>query len=248
KLPTAGKEAVVKMLAEVAGLSEDQIARVFQFLEISGTPEQVLDRLADMFSAIAVGQKGIAEMRELLSLIDGAGIDRKHIELDLTIARGLDYYTGTVFETFLTDLPHLGSVMSGGRYDGLIGFFANKDLPAVGISVGLDRLFAGMEELGIVTRANATADALMTQFDRTLMPTYLQICKMLRDKGINVELYHQADKLGKQLQYADRRGIGRAIIIGPDEARAGVAQVKQLAEQRQVQVPIADLPACLTTP
>src|SRR2546430_8945618 len=103
-----------------------------------------------MVAGIEVGQKGIAEMRELYSLMDAAGINRDHLKIDLSIARGLDYYTGTVFETFLTDLPHLGSVMSGGRYDGLIGFFAGKDLPAVGISVGLDRLFAGLEELGAV--------------------------------------------------------------------------------------------------
>ncbi|HEY3997296.1 MAG TPA: histidine--tRNA ligase [Candidatus Xenobia bacterium] len=244
KLPTAGPDAVKQMLAGL-GLSDAQVAKVFQFLDLKGTPEEVLGKLAPWFAEIPAGATGIQEMRTLLTLIDGAGIPRSHIHLDLSIARGLDYYTGTVFETFLTDLPHLGSVMSGGRYDGLIGFFAGRDLPAVGISVGLDRLFSGLEELGKVDRALSTAQMLMTQMDAALLPLYLKTAGELRHHGLRVEMYHQADKLGKQLQYADKRGIPLAVIIGSDEAARGVAQVKLLAEKRQDEVPLSSLAAWL---
>jgi histidyl-tRNA synthetase len=232
------------MLAK-AGLTEEQVERVFRFLELQGPPNEVLTRLETMFTGLEVGLKGIEEMRTLLSLVDAAGVPAEHIHLDLSIARGLDYYTGTVFETFLGDLPHLGSVMSGGRYDGLIGFFSGKNLPAVGISVGLDRLFSGLEELGLVPKVGSTAEVLVTQFDASMTGEYLRLCGALRAVGLRVELYHTADKIGKQLQYADRRGIDWAVIVGPDDIARKVAQVKTLSQKQQQEVPLDDLPAWL---
>ncbi|NDD28080.1 MAG: histidine--tRNA ligase [Proteobacteria bacterium] len=245
KLPSQGRERVESLLAEEVGLDARQIATVFGFLDISGEIEDVLARLDTLFAEVPLAREGIADLRQIFSHARSAGLDMSRLGLDLTIARGLDYYTGAVFETFLEDLPSLGSVMSGGRYDGLIGFFAKQDIPAVGISVGLDRLFSGMEELGVMKPQTATAEVLVTIFDAALTPRCLELASRLRSAGINAELYYQADSLGKQLQFADRRGIPLALIVGENEVAQGVVGLKVLAEKRQETVPLDQLEARL---
>lgn len=241
KLPSQGRARVEQLLAEEVSLTPDQIETVFRFLDISGEVEDVLGRLDVLFAEVPLAREGIADLREIFSSARHAGLDMSRLGLDLTIARGLDYYTGAVFETFLEDLPAIGSVMSGGRYDGLIGFFAKQDIPAVGISVGLDRLFSGMEELGIMKPQTATAEVLLTLFDKALMPRYLELAARLRAAGIPTELYYQTDSLGKQLQFADRRGIPLALIMGESEAAQGLVGIKVLAEKRQESVPLDQL-------
>ena len=236
KLPSQGRERVLELLHTDCGLDDAQVEAVFRFLDLAATECDILvliDRLEAFFHEVPVALEGVSDLRRIFVGAQQAGLDLARLHLDLTIARGLDYYTGAVFETFLEDLPGLGSVMSGGRYDGLIGFFARQDLPAVGISLGLDRLFAGLEELGIMKPCSATARVLVTQLEPALEPDYLALAARLRRAGIPTELYHQCDSLGKQLQFADRRGIPYALILGGNERANGVIGLKILAEQRQ---------------
>lgn len=233
KLPSQGRARVEELLRTEVGLSDTQIDTVLRFLDISGAVEDVLTRLDTLFADVPLAREGVQDLREIFLHLREAGLDMSRLGLDLTIARGLDYYTGAVFETFLEDLPAIGSVMSGGRYDGLIGFFAKQDIPAVGISVGLDRLFSGMEELGIMKPQTATAHVLVTLFDKSLTAHYLEVAARLRNTGIPTELYYQFDSLGKQLQFADRRGIPIALIIGENERARNEVTLKILAEKQQ---------------
>jgi histidyl-tRNA synthetase len=157
--------------------------------------------------------------------------------LDLSIARGLDYYTGTIYETYLGALPQIGSVCSGGRYDNLAGLFTRQPLPGVGASLGLDRLLAAMDELGLVATASTPAPVLITFFDESRLGDYLRIGRALRAGGIATEVFPQCRPLGKQLQYADRKGFRAALIAGAQEFEAGVWQVKDLHKQLQQAVP-----------
>lgn len=161
--------------------------------------------------------------------------------VDFSIARGLDYYTGLIFETNLTKAPQFGSVLSGGRYDNLVGMFANKPVPAVGASIGLDRLIAALEELKVVKAEKTTTKALIVNFDESLAPQYLKLASDLRAAGVNTVLYFETSDLKKQLSYADDKGIPFAIMYGPNEAKEGVAIVKDLKKGTQEKVKLGDI-------
>ena len=163
---------------------------------------------------------------------------RNALKLDPSIARGLDYYTGVVVETQLDDLPTIGSVASGGRYDNLAGLYTKEKLPGVGASLGLDRLLAALEQLGRLPTAKTPAPVLICMFDATRRNDYLKLAAQLRAAGIGVEVYPEAKKLGKQLQYADKQGFRAALIIGENEFAAGQCQVKNLATRRQRDRPL----------
>ena len=160
--------------------------------------------------------------------------------MDVSIARGLDYYTGVIFETFLDDLPGIGSVCSGGRYDNLAGLYTKQDLPGIGASLGLDRLLAAMEELGMIEKVRTPAEVLIAYFDRDRLNDYLQLAAQLRTAGICVEVYPDPKKLGQQLKYADQRGFRAAIIAGSREFEAGMCQVKNLQTGDSQECPLAD--------
>ena len=163
------------------------------------------------------------------------------IDLDVSIARGLDYYTGTVFETFLTDLPEIGSVCSGGRYNDLASLYTKTVLPGIGASLGLDRLLAAMQKLGMLEERAATSDVLLTFFAKDRSADYVALAHRLRREGLAVELYPEPKKLGKQLEYADRRGHPLAIIVGDDEWERQVAQVKVLATKESFELRLTEL-------
>ncbi len=169
----------------------------------------------------------------------------------MTIARGLDYYTGTVFETFLDALPSLGSVCSGGRYDNLAELYTTQKLPGIGASLGLDRLLAGMEELGMLPKASTPAQVFIPYFDPARLADYLRLAARLRAAGFGVEVFPEPKKLGQQLKYADRRGFRVALVAGENEFAAGTIQVKNLATTESQTVPLDDelteLIAALTT-
>jgi histidyl-tRNA synthetase len=160
------------------------------------------------------------------------------LRLDLATARGLDYYTGTVFETFLDALPGIGSVCSGGRYDNLAELFTAQELPGIGASLGLDRLLAAMEELGMVEKVATPAAVFIPYFDQDRLHDYLRLASALRTAGIGVEVFCDPKKLGQQLKYADRRGFRVALIAGGNEFRAGTCQVKDLQTGSQQDVPL----------
>ncbi len=233
KLAKIGADAVVAEMVERVGATEAQARQVLDTAKIverigSPNPHATLDHLGGLLSSNETGMLGVSRLRELFTAATTAGIPMERVELDVSIARGLDYYTGTIFETFLGDLPTIGSVCSGGRYDNLAGLFTKERLPGVGASLGLDRLLAAMEELKLIGTQATPAPVLVTQFDAARLGDYLRIGRMLRADGINVEVYPEATKLGKQLKYADRKGFALALIAGSDEFAQGLWQVKNL--------------------
>ena len=165
--------------------------------------------------------------------------------IDPSIARGLDYYTGTVYETLLGDLPAIGSVCSGGRYDDLAGLYTKQHLPGVGASLGLDRLMAAMEELGLLQDAATSADVFIVQFSAEALPSYITLARRLRQAGLRIELYPEAKGMGRQLKYADRKGFPIALIGGPDELEKGVWQVKDMRDGSSDDVADGDLVSLL---
>ena len=166
----------------------------------------------------------------------------ERLRLDLSIARGLDYYTGTIYETFLTDLPAIGSICSGGRYDDLAGLFTRQKLPGVGASLGLDRLLAAMEKLELLPRTSTPAPVLIVQFVADRLGDYQKMARSLRAEGMGVEVFPEAKKVGKQLKYADRRGFRVALIAGSNEFAEGVWNVKDLAAgAQQEKIPTAEV-------
>jgi histidyl-tRNA synthetase len=243
KLPKIGREAVVEEMTRGGATGAAQAERVLALAQTEGTNAEILDRLRRDFGGNPRAADGIARLTELLDVARTAGIPEERLRLDLSIARGLDYYTGTIYETFLDDLAGIGSVCSGGRYDNLAGLYTKQKLPGVGASLGLDRLLAAMEELNLLPKATTPAPVLVVQFSADRLGDYQMMARSLRAAGIGVEVFPEAKKVGQQLQYADRRGFQVALIAGPDEFAQGVWNVKDLrsATQRE-KVPTADVP------
>jgi histidyl-tRNA synthetase len=177
----------------------------------------------------------------LLAATAAAGVPEARLRLDVSIARGLDYYTGTIFETFLDQLPTIGSVCSGGRYDNLAGLYTSQELPGIGASLGLDRLLDAMQDLGLVEKVSTPAQVFIPFFDATRLHDYLQLAAGLRSRGIGVEVYPDPKKLGQQLKYADRRGFRLALIAGENEFQAGTCQIKDLARGDSRVVPLTEV-------
>ncbi|HEY2910061.1 MAG TPA: histidine--tRNA ligase, partial [Gemmataceae bacterium] len=248
-LDKLGKQGRAAVLAELtaavaergAGLTEEQANRVVALASTTGGNAEVLERVERDFGSNAKAAEGIAKLRELLAVAKTAGVPDGRLRIDLAIARGLDYYTGTIYETFLTDLPGIGSVCSGGRYDNLAGLYTKLALPGVGASLGLDRLLAAMEELKLLPQASTPATVLIVQFSADRLGDYQRLARMLRAAGIATEVYPDAKKIGPQLQYAERRGFTLAVIAGPDEFASRVCKVKVLAKREEQTIPEADL-------
>ncbi|MGI6400856.1 MAG: histidine--tRNA ligase [Thermoguttaceae bacterium] len=228
KITKIGADAVVAEMTQTADVTEKQARSILEILSVQGSNEEVLTKLETLLGGNELGLEGVAELRQILAATAAAGVPSERFVLDLSIARGLDYYTGTVYESFLTELPQLGSVCSGGRYDNLAELFTKQTLPGVGASLGLDRLFAGLEELGMLEKILTTVDVFIPLFDESLTTKYFEIAANLRRKGVGVELYPESRKLGAQLKYADKKGIPLAVLIGSDEAMRGVANLKDL--------------------
>jgi histidyl-tRNA synthetase len=241
KLPKIGREAVIAEMTGDVGATAEQAGRILDLAELKGDAATMLSRLDDMLTGSNAGLTGAARLRELFAASAQAGLPADRVELDLSIARGLDYYTGTIYETFLTDQRGIGSVCSGGRYDNLAGLFTKQKLPGVGASLGLDRLLAAMEIMGLVEGASTPADVFIAQFDASSLGAYHQLGRRLRAAGLTVEVFPDAGKVGKQLQYADRKGHKLAVIAGENEFKAGVWQVKNLRAGSQEEVPDASL-------
>ena len=196
-------------------------------------------RAADLLRRVA-GEEPSAPLAAVRDAVLAAGVDAARVRIDSSIARGLDYYTGIVFETRLDDLEGIGSVCSGGRYDDLAQLYTKERLPGVGASLGLDRLLAAMEELKLVQKRSSTAPVFLPYFALERLADYLRLAARLRAAGIGVELYPDPKKLGAQLKYADRRGFRFALILGPDEWERRRAQVKSLAGGDARDVPLED--------
>jgi histidyl-tRNA synthetase len=223
--------------------------RILELVAIRGTAAEVMARLgamADRPGANPVFVKGVRELGEVVAALEAFGVPESHWSINLGIARGLDYYTGTVYETFLTDHPGMGSVCSGGRYENLASQYTRSRLPGVGISIGLTRLFYVLSEAGLVHPGTSTVKVLVTQFDPSLLPGCLALAAELRGHGVNTEIHLEPAKLARQFKYADRAGIPFAVVMGPDEMAKGVVTVKDLRTGTQVSIPRADLAGYFT--
>lgn len=243
KLDKRGAEAVRDTLTgEGFGLSAEVVGKILEFVQIrSHGHDDALARLDALGQGGAVFNEGIAELREVLGLVRSLGVPESHYAINLSIARGLDYYTGTVYETLLDDYPQIGSICSGGRYEDLASHYTRSKLPGVGISIGLTRLFWQLREAGLVDTADSCVQVLVSLMDEARMPTYLAIANELRVGGLNTEVQLEPRKLAKQFQYADRAGIRFVVIVGEDEEARGVVSVKDLRRAEQFEVARADL-------
>ena len=240
KLAKIGHEKVIEEMKVEAGLTEAQAAEVLRLAALEGTNDQILSAARTLVSGSELGEAGIERMSELLRNVRAAGVQEDRVRLDVSIARGLDYYTGVVFETFLDELPDIGSICSGGRYDNLAGLFTKQQLPGVGASLGLDRLLAAMEELGKIEKVRTPAQVLVTYFDKQRLGDYLRLASLLRAQGLAVEVYPEPKKLGQQLKYADSRGHRVALVAGEDEFAAESCQVKDLQRGESCTVSLRD--------
>jgi histidyl-tRNA synthetase len=241
KLPKVGPQAVAEEMREKAGVGADQAQRVLALAAMEGGSAEVLERLERDFGKNAKAAEGVARLRELVAVTERAGVPAGRIRLDLSICRGLDYYTGTIYETFLLDLPTIGSVCSGGRYDNLAGLYTKQQLPGVGASLGLDRLLAAMEELKLLPTASTPAPILVVQFEAERLGDYQRVARLLRAEGVGAEVFPDAKKIGQQLAYAEKRGFRLALIAGGNEFSQGVWKLKDLAARQEKAVPEADL-------
>ena len=243
KLDKRGPQAVAETLrGDEFALSAESAEQLLGFVQIRSQGHQ--DALAKL-EALGQGNdtfnQGIAELREVLMLLKDFGLPEQRYALNLSIARGLDYYTGTVFETILDDYPQIGSVCSGGRYENLAGHYTKSKLPGVGISIGATRLYWQLREAGLIDSASSSVEVMVAQLDESRLPKYLELAQLLRAAGINTEVQLEAKKLGKQLQHADRAGIRFVVMLGEDEEARGVVAVKDMRKQEQFEVSRGEL-------
>jgi len=241
KLEKIGFERVLKQLGggyvddsgariEGLGLETAQIGKIERFLEVGGGErEEVIAALAELLGGIAEAEEGIEELREVSGVLNALGVGDEEAVVDPTIARGLDYYTGVVYEAQVVGGERYGSVMGGGRYDGLIRALGGEDLPATGASVGVDRLAFVVEALGLWRRRRTVSDVLITIMMPNKLAEYMRLADELRQSGLCVEVYMGRSRaIGKQLRYADRKGVRFVVIVGEDEWSRGVVSVKDL--------------------
>ncbi|WP_146679907.1 histidine--tRNA ligase [Pirellula sp. SH-Sr6A] len=245
KFEKVGGDQVRREL-EQAGLNSDQASAVLELAALRGSTDEILSRLDRLVAGVELGGEGVERLRALTSALEAAGVSNEHYRIDVSIARGLDYYTGVVFETTLGDLPSIGSVCSGGRYDNLAGLYTKQHLPGIGASLGLDRLLAALEQLGRLPKHSSAADVFIALFDPTRLNDYFRLASIVRHAGYSVEVYPDGKKLAQQLKYADQRGFRVALIAGSDELERGTVQVKDLVNKIGTEVSWRDEPVKLS--
>ena len=239
-----GEAKVKKALIDI-GLSEAQVKKVWDFTNIKGSVDDVLEKLKSMTKTLDYSEvlnQGISELEIVISGVRNLGVSDQCFCIDLSIARGLDYYTGTVYETTLIGHEALGSICSGGRYEELVGMFIGEKMPGVGISIGLTRLMSRLLKGGILESfAPTPATVMVVNMQEDLMATYLDVSQKLRRSGMNVITSFDSRGVGKQLQQADKQKIPFCIIIGSEEVAANICSLKDLRTGEQMKVPIAGL-------
>ncbi len=246
KLDKIGAEKVRTLLVEECGLADESADEILRFIAIRGTNAEVLTALEGYRGRNEVFDLGLDELTAVVKYLGAFGVPEENFAVDLTIARGLDYYTGTVYETTLLDHPEIGSVCSGGRYDNLAEYYTDRALPGVGISIGLTRLFYVLGEQGMLNpaRNTAPADVLVLPMTDDLTQA-VRTATLLRDAGIRTQLYCEQKKFKAKIQYADKLSIPYVLFLGENEIASGTASVKCLATGEQTSVSVAELPAFL---
>lgn len=230
------REAIIAL-----GLQNDQADNIVQLISNQGTKDEVLAVLQALNCTDPLFVQGLAEVTQTVTSLRALGVPENRAKLNMAIARGLDYYTGTVYETLIDAHPEFGSVCSGGRYDDLASFYTKSKLPGVGISIGLTRLFDQLNAHKLLPTVPTTVQVLITQLDTSLNQKYLKLGAELRRAGLNVENYLEPAKLDKQLKYADKAGIPLGILIGSNEEAKGTVIIKDLMTKTQEEVPLTEV-------
>ena len=238
KLDKIGAGKVRTCLTEDVGLTADQAEEIMRFISITGSNDQVLSALEGYRSRHELFDQGLDELTTVTRYLAAFGVPEVNFAVDLTIARGLDYYTGTVYETTLLDYPEIGSVCSGGRYDNLAEYYTDRQLPGVGISIGLTRLFYVLGEQGLLNPSlpTAPADVLILPMTQDLTPA-IQLATRLRGAGVRTQLYTEQKKFKAKMNYADKLGVPYVVFLGDDEIAAGLVACKDMTSGEQTKLP-----------
>ena len=238
KLDNIGAEKVRTLLTDEVGVSAESADEILKFIAITGGNEQVLAALESYRGRNEVFDEGLDQLNTVVKYLSAFGVPAENFAVDLTIARGLDYYTGTVYETTLLDHPEIGSVCSGGRYDNLAEYYTDKQLPGVGISIGLTRLFYVLGEQGMLNPGlpTAPADVLILPMTAELAPA-VTLATRLRAAGVRTQLYTEQKKFKAKMSYADKLGVPYVVFLGDDEIAGNVVACKDMASGQQTTLP-----------
>lgn len=235
KLEKIGAEKVKALLTGETGISEEKAGEILKFIAIKGSNTEVLEALEAYKGRDALFDAGLEELGAVVKYLDAFGVPEKHFAVDLTIARGLDYYTGTVYETIMPEHPEIGSICSGGRYDNLAEYYTDKILPGVGISIGLNRLFYILDEQGMLSQGGSAADVLLLPMMEDLSPA-IALAARFREAGVRVQLYTEQKKFKAKMNYADKLGVPYAVFLGEDEVREQVVSCKDMETGEQTKL------------
>lgn len=236
KIEKIGKDNVIEEFEKI-GLSKEQIQKIIDFIEIQGTSDEKIKKLENLGIQNETFNKGVKELKTVIENVRLFGVPDENFGVDLTIARGLDYYTGTVYETFLNDYRELGSVCSGGRYENLAEYYTNKNLPGVGVSIGLTRLFSKLNELKIIkAEKKSVAEILIVPMTEDLKES-IKLATKLRSAGINTEVYLNEKKIKAKFKYADKLEIPYVIVIGEDEIKENMVTIKNMKTGEEEKIP-----------
>ena len=248
KLDKIGAEKVRTLLVDECGVSADSADEILQFIAITGGNEQVLAALESYRGRNEVFDEGLDQLNTVVKYLSAFGVPAENFAVDLTIARGLDYYTGTVYETTLLDHPEIGSVCSGGRYDNLAEYYTDRQLPGVGISIGLTRLFYVLGEQGLLNPdlPTAPADVLILPMTAELSPA-VTLATRLRAAGVRTQLYTEQKKFKAKMSYADKLGVPYVVFLGDDEIAGNVVACKDMTSGEQTTLPFAETLALIQT-
>ena len=248
KLDKIGAEKVLTLLVDECGVSADSAGEILKFIAITGGNEQVLAALESYRGRNEVFDEGLDQLNTVVKYLSAFGVPAENFAVDLTIARGLDYYTGTVYETTLLDHPEIGSVCSGGRYDNLAEYYTDRQLPGVGISIGLTRLFYVLGEQGLLNPdlPTAPADVLILPMTAELSPA-VTLATRLRAAGVRTQLYTEQKKFKAKMSYADKLGVPYVVFLGDDEIAGNVVACKDMTSGEQTTLPFAETLALIQT-
>jgi len=235
KVEKIGIDAVKEILAEME-ISRENVDKIIEFISIKGDSAEVIEKLKELNVTNELFNLGVTELETVSNNVEAFGLPKENYKIDLTIARGLDYYTGTVYETVLNDYPQIGSICSGGRYDNLAEFYTNKKLPGVGISIGLTRLFYQLREAGLLNIvAKSISKVMIIPMTEDIKPC-IELATKLRNNDINTEIYYNQKSLKGKFNYANKLEIPYVIVVGEDEIKSNTLAIKNMVTGEQVSV------------
>lgn len=241
KIEKIGKEEVIKEL-ENLGIGIKEIEKIMEFIQIEGTSDEKIEKLKKLEIMSETFTQGVQELEEVVKGIRKYKVPEKNFKVELTIARGLDYYTGTVYETFLDNYKKLGSVCSGGRYENLAENYTDRKLPGVGISIGLSRFFYQMKKENILkNEKKSTSKILVTPMGQNEIEKALEVASALRDEGINTEVFLEDKKPKAKFKYADKLNIPYVVVIGEDEIKTNTVTLKNMETGEQDRITLKEI-------